>query len=473
MSILCLNMIVKNESKIIERLLETVLPIIDSFCICDTGSTDNTVEVIEKFMKKAGKVGEVYSEPFKNFGYNRDHALKRAEKWGKYALLLDADMKLIVEPGFKKETLTADGYSIIQKNPSMQYYNTRIVKTGIGVRCVCPTHEYYDFPKNTHTEKLNTLWINDIGDGGCKTNKFERDIRLLLEGIRGEPLNGRYYFYLANSYRDLGKSKEAIINYKKRVEIGGWIEEIFMSCKEIGNQYMKLGDEPNAVFWWLEAYNRHPTRAESLYQLTKYYREKGKQQIGQAICNLARSIPFPKDDVLFIETPVYEFLLFYEHTILTYYTNKDIDHIKYLDLIGRKHDFNNVVKNYQYYVKNLKNIGNVLTETASDTCITTDKLDIVGDVPKYVGVMAPKLMTSHNGENWYVCNLDFSENIYHMIVVVDSESRVLKRHSILFRIEGHPKEICKNIEVTETEFIISSDSVVLSVPHDKFKSFLV
>ena len=46
---LCLNMIVKNESKIIARLLTSVSPIIDSYCICDTGSTDNTVEIIQNF----------------------------------------------------------------------------------------------------------------------------------------------------------------------------------------------------------------------------------------------------------------------------------------------------------------------------------------------------------------------------------------------------------------------------------------
>ena len=42
---LCLNMIVKNESRIIHRLLNSVKDIIDCFCICDTGSTDNTVAV--------------------------------------------------------------------------------------------------------------------------------------------------------------------------------------------------------------------------------------------------------------------------------------------------------------------------------------------------------------------------------------------------------------------------------------------
>ena len=41
---LCLNMIVKNESKIIKRLLTSVMNIIDCYCICDTGSSDSTVE---------------------------------------------------------------------------------------------------------------------------------------------------------------------------------------------------------------------------------------------------------------------------------------------------------------------------------------------------------------------------------------------------------------------------------------------
>lgn len=41
----------KNESKIITRLLESVLPIIDYYCICDTGSTDNTIELIETFLE--------------------------------------------------------------------------------------------------------------------------------------------------------------------------------------------------------------------------------------------------------------------------------------------------------------------------------------------------------------------------------------------------------------------------------------
>lgn len=352
---LCLNMIVKNESKIIERLLSSVLSIIDCYCICDTGSTDDTADKIREFMKSAGKPGEVYSEPFKNFGYNRSHALDRAARWGEYALLLDADMRLQIGT-FKPEMLGEfDGYSIIQSAGNMDYYNIRIARTGAGVKCISPTHEYYDFPKGTKQTRLpkEILYIQDIGDGGCKSDKFERDIRLLTEGLKEEPTNQRYHFYLANSYRDLGRNKEAIEWYKKRVELGGWIEEVFYAAYECGNCYSKLGEMENAVFWWLEAYNKHPQRSESLYELTKYYREIGKQATAQIFCSLGLSIPFPKDDVLFIKTPTYEYLFMYEQSILSYYTKVPINHYKYLDLIGRGFVKDNVLSNYQFYIQKL------------------------------------------------------------------------------------------------------------------------
>ena len=62
----CLNMIVKNESKIITRLLESVAPYIDSYCICDTGSVDHTEELIKDFFANRcnpPKPGKITHEP--------------------------------------------------------------------------------------------------------------------------------------------------------------------------------------------------------------------------------------------------------------------------------------------------------------------------------------------------------------------------------------------------------------------------
>ncbi len=102
---ICLNMIIKNESKIITRLLDTVLSFIDHYVICDTGSTDNTIQVLEEYFKDKSIKGKVVQKPFEDFGKTRTYALKQCENEpdSDYVLLLDADMKLEFSPNFDKD----------------------------------------------------------------------------------------------------------------------------------------------------------------------------------------------------------------------------------------------------------------------------------------------------------------------------------------------------------------------------------
>jgi tetratricopeptide (TPR) repeat protein len=346
---LCLNMIVKNESKIIRRLLTSVQSIIDSVCICDTGSTDNTVELIEAFLKERGLPGVVLREPFRDFGYNRTFALQAAKDWGTYALLLDADMKLVIHEGFDKTKLTVDGYNVLQKNGGLEYYNIRIVRLDKGVSCISPTHEYYDFPPGCRTEQLKTLSINDVGDGGAKADKFERDVRLLLGGLEKEPRNERYHFYLANSYRDAGNAQEALVYYLKRIALGGWKEEVFYAAFEAGNMLARLGRHADAVEAWLDAWQRHPGRAESLYEIVKHYRVKGQQQIAQLFLDRAKQIPYPQNDVLFIKAAVYNYLMDYEQSIIAFYTGVPYNHRALYTLLEHEEVRHNVLDNYRFY----------------------------------------------------------------------------------------------------------------------------
>ena len=120
---LCLNMIVKNESKIITRLFDSVSSIIDSYCICDTGSTDDTIKIIKEYFDKKNIPGKVVSEPFKNFCHNRNFALQSCLKMSDYVLLLDADM-ILEAKNFNKQVLNAaNSFYILQGNDSF-YYQT-------------------------------------------------------------------------------------------------------------------------------------------------------------------------------------------------------------------------------------------------------------------------------------------------------------------------------------------------------------
>ena len=148
---LCLNMIVKNESKIITRLFDSVSSIIDCYCICDTGSTDNTVSLITEYFDKKGISGKVVVEPFKNFCHNRNFALQSCLGMSDYVLLLDADMIFQVK-NFKKESLsTAQSFHILQGNDSFYYQNMRIVKNNGLYKYVGVTHEYIDTPSGNTT----------------------------------------------------------------------------------------------------------------------------------------------------------------------------------------------------------------------------------------------------------------------------------------------------------------------------------
>lgn len=213
---LCLNMIVKNESRVILRLLESVAHILDAYCICDTGSTDDTVHLIETFFQEKNIPGKIIHEPFQNFEYNRSFALNACNQLMDidYILLMDADMifwmdnnKLSPEK-LKRMLPLFDCFYIFQGSDRMYYKNTRIVKNRGNFSYKGVTHEYVDLPEGTTQGTLdkNIIFIKDIGDGGAKSDKFERDVRLLKQGLVEDPTNARYMFYLANSLKDLAST---------------------------------------------------------------------------------------------------------------------------------------------------------------------------------------------------------------------------------------------------------------------------
>lgn len=320
----CLVAIVKNESKIIMRMLDSAKTIIDSFCICDTGSQDNTIELIETWGKENGISGMVHKHRWKNFGFNRTASIvevRRMEPLPDYLLFLDADMVLKIKPTFNKQNLTADCYSVIQENKIIRYYNTRLVKTIRHWVCIGYTHEYYS--ADDCTVRLNTddLFIEDLEDGGSKSNKFKRDIELLKLEIK-EKGGERPMFYLAKTYHDIEEYDLAISWYQTRIDLGGFDEEVWYSKFRIGECYEKFGQRDLAIACYLDAYNMRPTRAETIFNLARLYRREGSHLLAYHFIKLAQLIPYPKDDLLFIYYNIYEGLIDYEIGIIAYYLDK-------------------------------------------------------------------------------------------------------------------------------------------------------
>jgi len=354
---LCLNMIVKNESKIITRLLESVLPIIDCYCICDTGSTDNTIDLIQEFFSNKNITGKIVNEPFKNFAHNRNFALQACVGMSDYVLLLDADMILKVNNFDKKSLLKNDFYYVLQGSESFYYQNTRILKNNGLFKYVCVTHEYIESPPNSTSSQIekDKMFISDIGDGGSKNDKYERDIRLLTEAITLEPNNERYHFYLANSYHDCGKFEDAIETYNKRIKLGGWDQEVWYSYYRIGLCYKNLNKMEQAICAWMNGYNYSQLRVENLYEIIHHYRNSSKHKLADLFYNVATNIISKKSDrdsYLFLHNDVYTYKIDYEYSIFAFYNNvKNISN-QIINVLNNSRDGstnNNLFSNMKFY----------------------------------------------------------------------------------------------------------------------------
>ena len=319
MTSICLNMIVRNEAKVICRALDSVMELIDYWVICDTGSTDDTPAIINDYFQEKNIPGELHSRAWINFGHNRNEALKLARGKGDYLLLVDADMVLQHSPEFDPADLVSDSYLLRQHNGDLNYYNKRLLKNSLNWRCIGVTHEYYACETDASEENLSAIWIDDIGDGGSKLDKFERDIALLEEGIRNEPENARYHFYLAQSYKDAGKTEKAIEMYDRRVLLGGWDEEVWYSRLMKGTCLAWLQHDREAINALQAAFDDRPFRAEPLVPLCEVLIRTGEYKKACVAAQLGNTIPFPDKDRLFIDTSVYQWRLDYQITLCAYY----------------------------------------------------------------------------------------------------------------------------------------------------------
>lgn len=339
---ICLNMIVRNEAAIIERCLASVAPWIDRYAILDTGSTDGTPEIIERFMTERGVSGMTFEGTFENFSQARNLALDYARLQCElgdgcdWILLCDADMRLVVdEPEFRERMASqTEGLGInallVRQEAGLSYDNVRLVRRDAEARYVGSTHEFLSV---NGVAKLAGVRFLDHADGSSRKEKFERDERLLLKELEEKPNDPRTMFYLAQTYKDLGRWADSRYWYARREEAGGWEEETWYSVymqafcwsklardtKDMSTEAVHLY-EAELIAAVLKAYERRPWRAEPLLLLSTYLRETGRNELACMFSKIGALVPYPNQDSLFVEDVVYRHGFAFELSVAGYYS---------------------------------------------------------------------------------------------------------------------------------------------------------
>ncbi len=308
---ICLNMIVKNEKDTITRCLESVLPIIDTWIIVDTGSTDGTQDIIKSYLKKIP--GTLYERPWVDFSHNRQEALLLAKGKADYLLFMDADDVLSFQEGFVMPDLTEDFYGIETvvgtNNNAVTSILLKLAKTDLNWHWEGAIHEDLTYDGEITGKELAGVKYIYLHDGARSKDPLtlEKDIELLKKDLKKNPNNPRTYFYLARSYFQAGQLPLALECYEKRSQIkGGNREEIFISKLQVARlqetlQYPAKTIEKSLV----EAHLDRPHRLEPLYYLAEKLYSRGEYEKAFEIAKLSLELPKEISDTYLIEDWIY------------------------------------------------------------------------------------------------------------------------------------------------------------------------
>ncbi len=358
----CLNMIVKNEAHIIAETLNKLISKIkfDYYVICDTGSDDNTPEIINNFFNEHSIPGEIFINEWRDFGYNRSLALKYAKNKADYILIFDADDTIIGDI-IIPEKLTFDSYYLKFEN----YQRVCLVKGDLNWKYIGVLHEYISCETEVTESVIEGNYFIVSGRTSSRNKdpkKYLKDAEILKKGYYdslndGDGLHNRYVYYCANSYCDAGLKEEAIQWYLKTLESEGWYEERYNACIKLGD----LIETNERYYYYLESYRHSQKRVEGILKLIIHYTCKSNYDIAWSYYTLIQNYyenEYPTDRLstkLFANIADYTFYLPYYMIIVCEKLGKNETGLKMYTLICDKKPessqwwINNLVYNFQFF----------------------------------------------------------------------------------------------------------------------------
>ena len=328
---LALSMIVKNEAPNIQRCLESVAPFINYYIVCDTGSTDNTKEIVKNFFDSKGIPGEILDHEWKDFGHNRSLAIQACEGKAQWALMIDADDMITGTLPVEKFNDELDGYVVKIQRGEFVWYRAQLFNIGKTKWWYEePLHEYAICRQPMNIQKLEGDYAWDVRTEGCRSRQFENDIEkykndyeVLKKYLAEDPKQARKQFYAAQSAFDARMFDVAEQEYIKRAELESWAEEVYFSWLRVG-MCRAILEKPIETITdaMMRAYETKPDRAESLYHLSCIYRKHGRPRNAFLVASMGLTIPPPQNDILFVDMANYRWGLLDEVATTAFYVGK-------------------------------------------------------------------------------------------------------------------------------------------------------
>jgi len=299
-----LCIMVKNGGSQFEQMLKQNMYLIDNWTILDTGSTDNTIEIIERTLV-GKKRGALYREPFINFRDSRNRLLELAGENCKYTVMLDdtyvvqGDLR-----GFLNEVRGdqfSDSFTLYIKSDDVEYGSNRILRADRHLKYWFKIHEVIQETNNINVvipfERSHILDGRfDYMEERTMARK-QLDLQLLQEEIDENPNNPRSYYYMAQTYNLLNEHEKAFKYFMMRADhqVDGFIQEkidaVFEAARCANFKLNKPWSYCEVLY--KRAYELDKSRPDSIYFLGIHYYLEGDRRTAYEYFKLAFEIGYP------------------------------------------------------------------------------------------------------------------------------------------------------------------------------------
>lgn len=329
--------IVRDEADRIGGFLDSAMRHCGAATVVDTGSVDATMEILRARAEADPRIS-VSERPFDDFGAARSDAFAKARGTGSWVLALDCDMTVTVDDGFDpnvckncgssrcdalrsitrgrppefgsccRDCMHPDAWMIRMGNGGdFEYRLPLLLRGDLPWQSTGCVHEYTNLPDRAYTS-MPTDRVRVTYPDRSSPAKSAWHASLLEADLAAHPDNARTVFYLANSYRDLGRLDEARSLYRQRAAMGGFAEEAFYSAYRAAI----LDPWPERAASLMAAWEMRPARLEPLHVLLRDLNAHG---LHSAAYRLSEVNLEPSGDTLFVHREAWTWGIKFERSI--------------------------------------------------------------------------------------------------------------------------------------------------------------
>ena len=334
-------MMVKNEEESIKVSLESTKNYFDTIIILDTGSSDNTINVIQEFCKKNNQKLYLKETSFKSFPESRNDALEFAEtvKEIEYLLLMDAGDEFQTDKSKKEfykiinDIPKNNNYGIVSqkwlhKNDLDIHSDIRFVRNHKNCRydIKYPVHERFkDATDNiVNLNGIFLLYQNRNKYALSTEKRYKKDIELLL---KAEP-NKRNLYFLAQSYMSIDDFENGFVynlkSYDKKENNVTDFDEKFTLVR-IGFCAIQTKKSKDIIFKYLnKAIDCIDPPVDAFVYILKYCIDNKIQQEALPYLKKLSKLEKPQTNVTLVNNNFYDYLRWHLISIVTLMCNEEL-----------------------------------------------------------------------------------------------------------------------------------------------------